>query len=37
MKVMEQRAMDPKLVNDVQGEFSAKDVSHDFILYAFSQ
>jgi hypothetical protein len=37
MKVMEQRVMDLKFINDVQGEFSAKDVSHDFILYAFSQ
>jgi hypothetical protein len=32
-----QYAMDLKLVDDVQGKFSAKDVSHEFILYAFAQ
>jgi hypothetical protein len=36
-KVMDHSAVDLKLVDDVQGKFSAKDVSHDFILYAFAK
>jgi hypothetical protein len=34
MKVMDQYLVDLKVV---QGKFSAKDVSNDFIIYAFAQ
>jgi hypothetical protein len=36
-KDLDHSAMDLKLADDVQGKFSAKDVSHDFILYAFAK